>query len=79
MKTVEFTHVGVGNGSFHAWQPNGKTHELAGIYVLASESCERIKVLEEALRKISAWDFDWNLDTVDIARDIAREALEVKP
>jgi len=40
VKTVEFKYL-PDRGNFWAYSPNGKTHELAGTYVLASEANEQ--------------------------------------
>jgi hypothetical protein len=74
MKAIRFV-VGL---DFRGYLPDQHV-ETDALYYSAAEVDERIKALEDALKKISAWNFDWNLDTVDIARDIASAALKVKP
>jgi hypothetical protein len=80
MKTVEFRYRGQGlyivDGE-HNW---GDSY---GIYVLASEANERIKVLEENLRillsaKITSQDGAISLATNEERYQKARAALEVK-
>jgi hypothetical protein len=84
VKTVEFKYL-PDRGNFWAYSPNGKTHELAGTYVLASEANERIKVLEDIIKIFVQQEVDYmtlnNLGDPEQQQAIilARAALEVKP